>query len=305
MTMTPLGCVLHEPRSLDEALRLLHDEAPLVPLAGCTDVFAALQGSSPGAQRFLDLSRLRELRGIRERDGRLRIGALTTFSELIGSALVRRRLPMLAAAARQVGSLQIQNRGTLGGNVANASPAGDTLPVLAAAEASVLLRGADSERRIHFGDFAIGYRQTARREDELIVALEFPPVEGRQWFRKVGSRAAQTISKVVMAAVRSAHPRIAIGSVAPTVVRVPATEALLASGGSLAEAQATLIGEIRPIDDLRSTAAYRSRVCQNLLEQFWSETDCHCPAARRGESPWVPRDPPDFSRHRPQAKLRR
>ena len=185
---------------------------------------------------------------------------------------MRRRLPILAEASREVGSPQIQNRGTLGGNVANASPAGDTLPVLAVAEAMVVLRSVDGERRVPFGSFYTGYRQTVMRPDELIVAVEVPPVEGRQWFRKVGTRAAQAISKVVMAAVRAPQPRIALGSVAPTVVRVPRTEAVLAGGGSLAEAQAVLVDEIQPIDDLRSTAAYRRRVSANLLAQFWSET---------------------------------
>ena len=185
---------------------------------------------------------------------------------------MRRRLPILAEASRWVGSPQIQNRGTLGGNVANASPAGDTLPVLAVAEATVLLRSVDGERRVPFGAFYTGYRQTVMRPDELIVAIEVPPVEGRQWFRKVGTRAAQAISKVVMAAVRAPHPRVALGSVAPTVVRAPRTEAVLAAGGTLAEAQAVLMDEIQPIDDLRSTAAYRRRVSANLLAQFWSDT---------------------------------
>ena len=270
---TPLSrLALLQPRSLDHALRMLRDEGPLVPLAGCTDLYVGLHfGTVPG-QRFLDLQGLRTLRGIRARGDTLVIGALTTYTELIASPLVRRRLPILAEASRWVGSPQIQNRGTLGGNVANASPAGDTLPVLAVAEATVVLRSADGERRVPFDGFYTGYRQTAMRPDELIVAIEIPPVEGRQWFRKVGTRAAQAISKVVMAAVRAPHPRIALGSVAPTVVRVPRTEAVLAAGGTLADAQAVLMDEIRPIDDLRSTAAYRRRVSANLLAQFWTDT---------------------------------
>jgi xanthine dehydrogenase small subunit len=111
------------------------------------------------------------------------------------------------------------------------------------------------------------------RPDELIVAIEVPPVEGRQWFRKVGTRAAQAISKVVMAAVRAPRPRLALGSVAPTVVRLPRTEAVLADGRTIVEAQAVLVDEIQPIDDLRSTAAYRRRVSANLLAQFWDETE--------------------------------
>jgi CO/xanthine dehydrogenase FAD-binding subunit len=263
---------LLQPRSLDEALRLLRDEGPLVPIAGCTDLYVGLHFGTVGGQRFLDLQGLPALRGIRRRGDALVIGALTTYTELIASPLVRRHLPILAEASRWVGSPQIQNRGTLGGNVANASPAGDTLPVLAVAEAIVVLRCADGERRVPFGSFYSGYRRTFMRPDELIVAVEVPPVEGRQWFRKVGTRAAQAISKVVMAAVRAPLPRIALGSVAPTVVRVPRTEAVLADSGSVAEAQAVLVDEIQPIDDLRSTAAYRRRVSANLLAQFWSET---------------------------------
>jgi xanthine dehydrogenase small subunit len=110
------------------------------------------------------------------------------------------------------------------------------------------------------------------RPDELIVGIEIPPVEGRQWFRKVGTRAAQAISKVVIAAVRAPRPRISLGSVAATVVRLPETEAVLAAGGSIDEARQVLQREIRPIDDVRSTAAYRLRVASNLLGQWWAET---------------------------------
>jgi CO/xanthine dehydrogenase FAD-binding subunit len=263
---------LLQPRTFGEALRLLRDEGPLVPLAGCTDLYVGLHFGTVPERRFLDLSGLRALRGIRLRGDALVIGALTTYTELIRSPLARRRLPILAEASREVGSPQIQNRGTIGGNVANASPAGDTLPVLAVAEAVIVLRSVDGERRVPFDSFYTGYRQTAMRADELIVAVEVPRVAGRQWFRKVGTRAAQAISKVVMAAVRADHPRIALGSVAPTVVRVPRTEAVLAGGGTLADAQAVLMAEIQPIDDLRSTAVYRRQVSANLLAQFWTET---------------------------------
>ena len=263
---------LLQPRSLDDALRRLRDEGPLVPLAGGTDLYVAFHFGTVSARRFLDLQGLRDLRGIRRRGESLVIGALATYTDLIRSPLVRRRLPILAEASRWVGSPQIQNRGTIGGNIANASPAGDALPVLAVAEATVLLGSVDGERRVPFSSFYTGYRQTVMRPDELIVAVEVPRVEGRQWFRKVGTRAAQAISKVVMAAVRAPRPRIALGSVAPTVVRVPRTEAVLAGGGTLAEAQAILMDEIQPIDDLRSTAVYRRRVSANLLGQFWRDT---------------------------------
>ena len=262
---------LHQPRSLDEALALLRDAGPLVPLAGCTDVYVALQFGAPPAAGYLDLWGLDELRGIAAADGHLRIGALATHTELARSPEVRARLPILADAAREVGGIQIQNRGTLAGNVANASPAGDTLPVLAVAEAVVVLRSAAGERRVPVTGFFTGYRMTVMRPDELITAIEIPPVEGAQWFRKVGTRAAQAISKVVMAAVRGPAPRVALGSVAPTVVRLPRTEAALASGASVDEARRILHDEVTPIDDVRSTADYRRRVAGNLLASWWGE----------------------------------
>ncbi len=269
----PLAALtLREPRTLREALRLLRDDGPLTPLAGCTDVYVGFQFGTEGARRFLDLSRLAPLRRIRERDGLLVIGALATYADLVRSRLVRRRLPMLVAAAREIGGPQVRSRGTIGGNVANGSPAGDTLPVLAAAEATLVLASAAGERRVPFGGFYTGYRSSVLRPDELIAAIEVPPVEGRQWFRKVGTRAAQAISKVVMAAVRAAAPRVALGSVAPTVIRLPRTEAALAAGADLAAAQRVLADEVRPIDDLRSTAEYRRRVAANLLARFWAET---------------------------------
>jgi xanthine dehydrogenase small subunit len=263
---------LIEPRSLKHALQLLGDQPSVVPLAGCTDVYVSLNaGAAPGT-RYLNLWELDELRGIRSAGSGLTIGALTTFSEIIRSPLVRKRLPMLAAAASGIGAVQVQNRGTLGGNVANASPAGDSLPVLAAADATLVLRSASGTRRVRFNEFYTGYRRTAMQPGELILAIEIPAVVGCQWYRKVGTRSAQAISKVVMAAVRAPRPRIALGSVAPTVVRAAATEACLAAGGSLDEARAVLMTEISPIDDVRSTAAYRRHVAGTLLEAFWKQT---------------------------------
>jgi CO/xanthine dehydrogenase FAD-binding subunit len=125
---------------------------------------------------------------------------------------------------------------------------------------------------VPFNSFYAGYRKSVLRPDEIIAAVEIPRVEGRQWFRKVGTRAAQAISKVVMAAIRSERPRLSLGSVAPTVVRLPRTEADLAAGMPVEQARRTLEAEIRPIDDLRSTAEYRRRVSGNLLERFWSDT---------------------------------
>ena len=271
--ITPLELV--RPRSLKQALQLLHHTRGgdrLVPLAGCTDLYVSLNFGTPTGTRFLDLWPLDELRGIGVNHGMLAIGALTTYTQIIRSPLVRRRLPMLVAASREIGGVQIQNRGTLGGNIANASPAGDALPVLAAADALVVLRNADGIRRVPFAEFYTGYRKTVMEPDELIVAVEIPPVRGEQWFRKVGTRAAQAISKVVIAAVRAPEPRIAIGSVAPTVVRARRTEQALVGGASIDDAARLLVEEIAPIDDLRSTADYRRQVAANLLRRFWRDT---------------------------------
>jgi len=269
MQSTIANRTLLQPRSLADALHMLRDDGPLTPVAGCTDLYVSLNFGTLTATRFLDLWRLQPLRAIAARRGVLTIGALATFTDIMRSPLVRARLPMLAAAAREVGGVQIQNRGTIGGNVANASPAGDTLPVLAAADATVVLQSAGGARRVPFGAFYTGYRATVRRPDELIVAFEIGPVRGRQWFRKVGTRAAQAISKVVMAGVVDRRStRIALGSVAPTVVRASRTEAALAAGASLASAQQTLMEEIAPIDDVRSTAEYRRRVAANLLARL-------------------------------------
>ena len=263
---------LLEPRSLADALRILRDDGPLVPMAGCTDLYVALNFGTLKDLRFLNLWRLDALRRIEIRRNALWVGALATYTEILRSPLVRARLPMLASAAQEIGGVQIQNRGTIGGNVANGSPAGDTLPVLAVAEATVVLRSARGIRRVPFSAFYTGYRRSVLRPDELIEGFEIAPIAGRQWFRKVGTRAAQAIAKVVMAGVAGQTPRLALGSVAPTVVRALKTEEILTSGGSLEDAQRVLSSEIVPVDDLRSTAEYRRRVAANLLARFWTDT---------------------------------
>jgi CO/xanthine dehydrogenase FAD-binding subunit len=176
------------------------------------------------------------------------------------------------AASREVGGAQIQNRGTLGGNVGNASPAGDTLPVLAAANARIVLRSKNGTRSVAFDSYYTGYRKSVRRPDELITAIEIPRVDGTQWWRKVGTRRAQAISKIMIAGVRGRDVRVAYGSVAPTVVLARHASAVLSGGGSIADAQAALKKDIAPIDDVRSTGEYRAKVAANLLAQFWKET---------------------------------
>jgi CO/xanthine dehydrogenase FAD-binding subunit len=263
------GLELRRPRSVREALAMLRDDGPLVPLAGATDLYVSLNFGTLSATRFLDLWPLEPLRRIETRGDVLSLGALVTYTSLTRSRLVKQRLPMLVESARQIGGVQIQNRGTIGGNIANGSPAGDTLPVFAAVDAVVVARSASAERRIPFSEFYTGYRTSVLRPDELIVAVEIRAVEGRQWFRKVGTRAAQAISKVVMAGVRSDSPCIALGSVGPVVARARAAERALAAGQGIDAAVSALSSDISPIDDLRSTADYRRTVAGNLLRQFW------------------------------------
>jgi len=266
--ISTLGC--RSPGSLEEALEAMQDGA-LTPIAGATDLYVALNFGTLSLRKFLDLSRIKSLRAIAMTGDTLVLGATASYSELIRSPEVNRRLPMLVSAAQQIGGIQIQNRGTLGGNIANASPAGDSLPVLFAAEAIVVLRNRDRERKVPITKFYTGYRTSVRQPDELIVAVEVPPVAGRQWFRKVGTRAAQAISKVVLAGVHHPKiPRIALGSVGPTIIRAYRTEEALSRGENLEVAVRILQEEIAPIDDLRSTEAYRRTVAGNLLRQFWT-----------------------------------
>ena len=267
------------PRTLFEAYERLA-AGPARPIAGGTDVMVGITGElGPIPDRMLDLSRIRELRGIAlEADG-LVLGARTTYTEIRRSALCREHLPALVEAAATIGAAQIQNRGTLGGNIANASPAGDTLPILLAADAVILVGGQRGEREIKAADFFLSYRATALAADELILQVRFPVGAGRELrFRKVGTRRAQAISKVVMALAWQEGPkgwsdvRVALGSVAATPVRATATEAVLEGSRPTPEiadrAAETLAGELRPIDDVRSTAEYRRAVSARVLHRL-------------------------------------
>jgi CO/xanthine dehydrogenase FAD-binding subunit len=271
------------PATLAEALALLADDAgpPWRPVAGGTDLLVHVTGEiGEPPERVIDLWSLDELRGIEVEDGTLRMGALTTYSQLRRSPTVVQHAPALAAAAATIGAAQIQNRGTIGGNVINASPAGDTLPVLLALGATMVLASATGERRVGADDFWPSYRVTACRRDELLVAIEVPVIPGRHArFRKVGTRRAQAISKVVMSLAwtdgdRDAWTdvRVALGSMAATTVRAPATEAVLEGARPTREtadaAAAALVGEVQPIDDVRSTAAYRRLVAGRVLHRL-------------------------------------
>lgn len=268
------------PRHLFEAYERLAAGATR-PIAGGTDLMVAITGElGPVPERMLDLSRIDALRGIALGADGLVLGARTTYTEIRRSALCREHLPALVEAAATIGAAQIQNRGTLGGNIANASPAGDTLPVLLAADAVILVGGQRGEREIKALDFFLAYRKTALAPDELILQVRFPLPPGRQLrFRKVGTRRAQAISKVVLALAwndRGApgwtDVRVALGSVAATPIRAPATEAVLEGAKPTPEvadrAAETLAGELQPIDDVRSTADYRRAVSARVLHRL-------------------------------------
>jgi xanthine dehydrogenase small subunit len=198
---------------------------------------------------------------VRRTQGMLEIGAAESYTAISRSRDAQEHVPALVAAARTIGAAQIQNRGTLGGNLANASPAGDTLPVLLAYDAVVVT----DRRSIPIDQFFTGYRKTALQADELIVAVRMP-LGRRVVFRKVGTRAAQAISKVVTAVSRS-PARVAIGSVAEVPLRARRAEAAL-ERGDVEGAIAAVADDIRPIDDVRSTAAYRRTVTQNVLREL-------------------------------------
>ena len=265
------------PRTLAEAYAVLAG-APHRPVAGGTDLLVQLTGEiGPVPDRVIDLWRLNELRGIRVRDGVLEIGALTTYTQIRRSDDCAAHAPSLVAAAGTIGAAQIQNRGTIGGNAMNASPAGDSLPVLLALDAVLVAGGPGGERSIPATEFWPAYRRTALREGELLLRVRIPIVDGRrQAFRKVGTRRAQAISKVVLAASWRRDPdwrdvRIAFGSVAATPMRTRAAEAALEGAppgaASIEGAVAALLGELHPIDDVRSTGAYRLEVAGRILRR--------------------------------------
>ena len=278
------------PRSLEAAYAALAAAAPdssARPIAGGTDLMVALTGElgEPPAS-VVDLWGIDALRGISLDADALTLGALTTYTDIRRSAACREHLPVLVEAAATIGAAQIQNRGTLGGNIANASPAGDTLPVLLAVDAVIVVGSHRGEREVRSVDFWTGYRRTALAPDELVVRIRIPLARDRSvTFRKIGTRRAQSISKVVLATARRpatggdrpSEPapwtdvRIALGSVAATPIRATATERALEGREPTPETAAlaaeTLAGELAPIDDVRSTAEYRRVVAARLLHR--------------------------------------
>ncbi len=281
MRSDPTDYQLVAPGTLQGVISLLATEpGAWLPIAGGTDVMVQYAAGKLPARKLVSIWNLSELRRIEVFSGTIQIGAGCTYTDLREHQIVEREFPLLASAASWTGGIANQNRGTLGGNIVNASPAADSLPALLAYDAELILVSVRGERRLPYRDFHTDYKQTKLASDELIRAICIPRqfAEYLSYTRKVGARNAQAISKVCIAALGRAvggaieDVRIALGSVAPVPLRLAETERLLKGKNIdptlLTLAKKTAVAEIRPIDDIRSTAKYRAVVAGNLVEEF-------------------------------------
>jgi CO/xanthine dehydrogenase FAD-binding subunit len=268
--------------SVDEALAAL-DAGPRRILAGGTDFYPAL-GNRPISEDILDVSTLGDLRGVEETDGYWRFGALTTWTEVIAAALPP-AFDGLKLAAREVGSVQIQNAGTIAGNLCNASPAADGVPPLLTLEAEVELRRAGKTRLVPLETFITGVRETARRDDELVTAVLVPShaAEGTSGFLKLGARTYLVIS-IVMAAARIeldaenriVSARLAVGACSPVAARLRPLEAALVGetvdAGLMDIVSADFLSSLSPIDDIRGSADYRLEAAATVVRRTLAQT---------------------------------
>ncbi len=268
------------PRSLADVLDVLSREPGVwKPFAGGTDLMVLLEAGKLAHKNYLNIWNLKELRGVDVAEDRVSIGALSTYTEIQAHPVLRAEFPMLCQAASETGGLAIQNRGTIGGNIVNASPAADSPPALLVYDAELELVSTNGSRTVTYQEFHTGYKQMLIRSDELLSRIRLLRTKAGlvHYYRKVGTRKAQAISKVCFAATARTNGgqledvRIALGSVAPIPIRCLKTEAAL-RGGRLDQlpdkGRTELAKEITPIDDIRSTASYRLNVSLNLLEEF-------------------------------------
>ena len=272
---------LTTPSSLADALALL-DREPGVwkPFAGGTDLMVLLEAGKLSNRNYINIWGLKELRGIEVTDSHITLGALTTYTDVQSHPILQSEFPMLCQAASETGGLAIQNRGTLGGNIVNASPAADSPPALLAYDAEIELASTAGSRWLLYRSFHTGYKEMLIAPNELLVRIRMPrnTRNAKHYYRKVGTRKAQAISKVCLAALgqlddnQISDIKIAFGSVAPIVLRCTQTENGLRgqklNTDAIKLASAMLEKEISPIDDIRSTADYRLQVAKNLLTDF-------------------------------------
>jgi CO/xanthine dehydrogenase FAD-binding subunit len=269
--------------SLDDALRVLHAEPGAWKLfAGGTDLMVLMEAGALPRGRYLSLWGVEELRGITVTLEAVTLGALTTYSDVLRDPTLSAEFALMGRAAAETGSVATQNRGTIGGNIANASPAADTPPVLLVYDAELEVASSRGARSVPYTAFHTGYKRMDLAADEIITRIRLPRGRRgwRETFRKVGTRRAQAISKVCLAAAVHvdggvvSDVRVAFGSVAPTVVRCGHVERALRGRpldpDLVAQAASELTRDIAPIDDVRSTARYRLCVAQNLLREFLS-----------------------------------
>ena len=269
------------PKTLDEVLSRLQSEPGVWrPFAGGTDLMVVLEAGHLKHTRYLSLWGIPGLSEIQVSDSEVRIGALATYTDVLEHPVLAKEFPNLGAAARETGAIAIQNRGTVGGNIANASPAADTPPSLLIYEASLELLSKSGTRVVPYLEFHTGYKTTVMRADEIIRSVILPrTTQGlTHYYRKVGTRRAQAISKVCFSGViqkkgdQILDLRMGLGSVAATPVRAQKTEAFLRGkrleSQLVSGAQAVLAQEITPIDDIRSNREYRLQVAKNLLAEF-------------------------------------
>lgn len=281
MRSYPADYELVSPGNLDAVLHLMRDEAgQWTPLAGGTEIMVQFGAGRLAARNLVNIGSLPELREIVETDAALSIGGGCTFSQIRADARVQQHFPMLARCASWTGSIANQNRATLAGNIANASPAADSPPALFAYGAEIELISAGGTRPLPYEHFHLGYKKTAIAPDELIyrVHLSKKFAGALSFVRKVGTRNAQAISKICVAATARLEAgsfrelRIGMGSIAPAPVRLTGTEQALLGrdidAASIADARTALLREIAPIDDIRSTAEYRRLVAANLIEEM-------------------------------------
>lgn len=288
MRADPADYDLVAPANLRDVLLLLAGEpGGWLPIAGGTDLMVLYASGKLPQRRLVSLWNLSELRRMQVSNEEIRIGAACTYTDLRQNEVIEREFPLLATAARWTGSIANQNRGTLGGNIVNASPAADSLPALLVYEADLILVTAGGERRVPYVDFHTGYKRMLLKPDELIREICLPRrfKEYFSYARKIGARNAQAISKVCLAAIgrrengAAQDVRMAVGSVAPVPLRLRNTERAvngkIIDAAAISAAREAVIAEIQPIDDIRSTASYRRAVAGNLVAGFLQALSAH------------------------------